>query len=58
MKDGTYMENSHGYPVGHCKECRMVQIKMYLLSGEWYCISCFPKMVEFKTALEKLKVKK
>jgi hypothetical protein len=54
IKDGTVIENNHGYPVGHCAECRYAQRKMYALDGKLYCISCFPKMVDLKNAISKL----
>lgn len=54
VKNGSVLENDHGYPVGHCVECRFGQRKMYALDGKWYCLTCFPKMVDLKNALKKL----
>ena len=45
------LENDHGYPVGHCSECRFIQTKLYfIIAGdkEGYCLTCFPKIVELK----------
>ena len=53
-KDGTDVTNSHGYPVGHCQECRHIQVKAYFLDGLMYCIDCFPRVVALKQAVASL----
>lgn len=52
--DGCELTNDHGYPVGHCTECRVIQVKMYYFDKQPYCINCFPKVVTLKNALKSL----
>ena len=53
-EDGSLLY-AEGHPVGYCEICRFSQTQLYYLDNKLYCISCFPKAVELKLALEKLK---
>lgn len=53
-EDGTLLY-ADGHPAGHCECCSFLQTRLYYLDDKLYCVSCFPKMVELKVALKKLK---
>jgi hypothetical protein len=41
--------------VGYCSCCKFNQTTLYFIDKEGYCLSCFPKIVDLKIAIKKLK---
>jgi len=54
MKDGNSI-NAGGMLVGFCDNCNFNQVTLYILGDKRYCLLCFPRMVDVKIAIEKLK---
>jgi hypothetical protein len=57
MKDGDLI-SAGGMPVGFCNNCNLNQATLYFLDDKRYCSSCFPRMVDVKIAVKKLKMTK
>lgn len=57
VPDGGFIESPQGFAIGNCEECGVSQHKLYVLGRCLYCLDCFPRVVNYRKAMEKLNAK-